>query len=66
MKKFLIWFCVIFTVIVLFTSFVPYRNYGKYFVNGQTSSYGVDEIEVGNSKYLVVTTSEGGVAICKE
>lgn len=64
MKKIIIWACVIFTVIVLFTSFSPYKNEGSSF-NGECH-YQVDEIVVSGQKYIVATTRTGGIAICKE
>lgn len=66
MKKFLIIFCCVFTVIVLLTSFAPSRNNGSYYVNMQASSFGTDELVVNGQKYIVVTTPKGGIAICKE
>ena len=45
MKKIIILICIIFTVIVLFTSFSPYKNTGSSF-KGECY-YQVDEIVVG-------------------
>jgi len=64
MKKIIIWSCIIFTVIVLFTSFSPYKNEGSSFT-GQCY-YHVDEVVVNGQKYIVGTTSLGGITICKE
>ena len=64
MKKIFIWFCITFTVIVLFTSFSPYKNPGRSF-NGECH-YQIDEVVVGSQKYIVATTNTGGIAICKE
>ena len=64
MKNFIIWFCVIFTIIVLFTSFSPYKNAGSLF-KGEYY-YQIDEIVVGSQKYIVATTNTGEIAICKE
>ena len=64
MKKFIIWFCITFTVIVLFTSFSPYMNSGSSF-KGECH-YQIDEVVVGSQKYIVATTNTGGIAICKE
>ena len=64
MKKIIIWFCITFTVIVLFTSFSPYKNTGSSF-KGECH-YQIDEVVVGSQKYIVVTTNTGGIAICKE
>ena len=66
MKKFLIIFCCVFTVIVLLTSFAQSRNNGSYYVNMQASSFGTDELVVNGQKYIVVTTPKGGIAICRE
>lgn len=67
MKKILIAFCCAFTCIVLLTSFTSLkRNSGEYYVNIQSSSFGVDEIVIDGQKYIVATTSNGGIAICKE
>ena len=64
MKTIIIWFCITFTVIVLFTSFSPYKNTGSSF-KGECH-YQIDEVVVGSQKYIVVTTNTGGIAICKE
>ena len=64
MKKIIIWICIIFTVIVLFTSFSPYKNTGSSF--NSECHYQVDEIVVGSQKYIIATTRAGGIAICKE
>jgi hypothetical protein len=67
MKKILIAFCCAFTCTVLLTSFTSLkRNAGQYYVNVQSSSFGVDEIVIDGQKYIVVTTPNGGIAICKE
>ena len=64
MKKIIILICVIFTIVILFTSFSPYKNTGNSFIG--ECYYQVDEIVVGNQKYIVATTNTGGIAICKE
>lgn len=64
MKKIIIWVCVIFTIVVLFTSFSLYKNTGRSF-KGECY-YQIDEVVVGSQKYIVVTTNTGGIAICKE
>lgn len=66
MKKIFIAFCCAFTCTVLLTSFKSTRNSGDYYVNAGTSSFGVDELVVSGQKYIIVTTSKGGIAICKE
>jgi hypothetical protein len=65
MKKILIAFCCVFTVIALLCSFSVSRQSGKHFMNAATSNYSVDKIDCDGKKYIVVTSSEG-VAICKE
>jgi hypothetical protein len=65
MKKILIIFCCVFTVIALLCSFSVSRQSGKHFMNAATSNYSVDKIDCDGKKYIVVTSSEG-VAICKE
>ena len=64
MKKILIAFCVAFTIIVLLTSFTPIFNSGSSYTGRCT--YDVDEIIVNNQKYIVATTANGGIAICKQ
>ena len=65
MKKILIAFCVAFTVIVLLTSFSPVFHRGND-CSGGMRMFSADEIEVNNQRYIVVTTANGGIAICKE
>ncbi len=65
MKKILIAFCCVFTVITLFCSFSVSRQSGRHFINAATSSYSVDKIDCDGKKYIVVTSNQG-VAICKE
>lgn len=64
MKKILIAFCIAFTIIVLLTSFTPIFNSGSSHVGRCT--YVVDEVVVNGQKYVVATTTNGGIAICKQ
>ena len=64
MKKIIIWSCVIFTIVVLFTSFSLYKNTGSSFKC--ECYYQIDEVVVGSQIYIVATTNTGGIAICKE
>lgn len=61
MKKTIIYVCIVFTVIVLFTSFSSYKNTDGTF----NEHYQVDEIVVGNQKYIVMTTNTREIDICK-
>lgn len=63
-KKIFIAFCVVFTLVALFSSFV--KKDGTSLRSARYDAYGVDEIVQNGQKYIVVTTSRGGVAICKE
>jgi len=63
-KSIVIIACIVFTTIVLLTSFSPYYNSGNSFSGRCT--YQVDEIVVNGQGYIVATTASGGIAICKE
>lgn len=63
-KKVALLFCVLFTVVTLFCSFT--RGNGEHFHNLRTASYTLEEVTQNGQKYIVATTSNGGIAICKE
>lgn len=65
-KKILLVFCVAFTVVTLFSSFSRNEKIRNYFFNMKGSSFAVDEVTHNGQKYIIATTPDGGIAICKE
>lgn len=66
MKKRLMvfWIPVIISIALALMAFTPIFNSGS--SHAVRCTYQIDEVVVNGQKYVVATTSNGGIAICKQ